>query len=197
VTEADWLDSIKPGSMLRFLGRKASGRKLRQFAVAVHREYNRIRPWTDVARARSAVVTAEVLAEGGPPMDAATRIRLGGYFILNPTGYGSATRMADIPDVPASFKCNALRDIFGNPFRPVTLDPGWLAWRGGTVRELARVAYEDRRLPDGTLDPSRLAVLADAPKNASCTDANLLGHLRGPGPHVRGCWALDLVLGRE
>ena len=55
----------------------------------------------------------------------------------------------------------------------------------------------DRQLPEGTLDPARLAVLADALEDAGCSDADLLSHLRSPGPHVRGCRALGLVLGRE
>ena len=54
----------------------------------------------------------------------------------------------------------------------------------------------NRSLPAGTLDPARLAVLADALEDAGCTDAGLLGHLRGPGPHVRGCWAVDLLIGK-
>ncbi len=91
-----------------------------------------------------------------------------------------------------------LRDIFGNPFRPVPfVAPAWLAWNDGTLPQLARAAYEERQLPKGTLDHARLAVLADALEEAGCADADLIGHLRGPGPHVRGCWALDLVLGKE
>ncbi len=91
-----------------------------------------------------------------------------------------------------------LRDLFGNPFRPApAVDPAWLAWRGGVVRELARAAYEERRLPDGMFVPARLAALADALEDAGCTDADLLGHLRGPGSHVRGCWAVDLVVGKS
>ena len=62
---------------------------------------------------------------------------------------------------------------------------------------LARPAYEDRLLPSGHLDPVRLAVLADALEEAGCTDESILTHLRSAGPHVRGCWALDLVLGKE
>jgi hypothetical protein len=73
----------------------------------------------------------------------------------------------------------------------------WLTWNGGTVRDLARAAYQEPRLPEGTLDPARLAVLADALEDAGCSDAELLGHLRGPGPHVRGCWAVDLVLSKS
>jgi len=67
---------------------------------------------------------------------------------------------------------------------------------GGTVRRLAEEAYEQRVMPAGTLDPARLAVLADALEEAGCTDADLLAHLREPGPHVRGCDVLDRLLGR-
>jgi hypothetical protein len=86
-----------------------------------------------------------------------------------------------------------VRCIFGNPFRPVAVDSAWLTWDRGTVPRLAQAAYDNRRLPAGTLDHSRLAVLADALEDVGCADADLLGHLRGPGPHVRGCWVLDLV----
>jgi hypothetical protein len=92
-----------------------------------------------------------------------------------------------------------LRDIFGPlAFRPLpAVSPDWLVWNEGLVRRLAEAAYEERCLPAGTLDPARLAVLADALEDAGCTDAELLAHLRGPGPHVRGCWAVDLLMGRE
>jgi hypothetical protein len=76
-----------------------------------------------------------------------------------------------------------LRDVFGNPFRPVTCKP---AWRTPEARRLAKVAYEDRAF-------DRLPVLADVLEEAGCADAQLLVHLRGPDAHVRGCWALDLV----
>jgi hypothetical protein len=85
-----------------------------------------------------------------------------------------------------------LRDIFGDPFRPAPLEP---SWRTPLVVGLARAAYDERDLPAGTLDPLHLGVLADAAEEAGCEDAELLGHLRGPGPHWRGCWAIDLVLG--
>jgi hypothetical protein len=76
-------------------------------------------------------------------------------------------------------------------------DPAWLARNGGAVARLAEAIYEGRSLPAGTLDPARLAVLADALEDAGCADPDLLGHLRGPSPHVRGCWAVDLILGKE
>jgi hypothetical protein len=92
------------------------------------------------------------------------------------------------------FLIDLLVDIHGNPLRPVVLDPGW---RKAQVEGLARSAYEERSLPGGELDVARLAVLADALVDAGCNNWDILSHLRGPGPHVRGCWAVDLVLARE
>jgi hypothetical protein len=89
-----------------------------------------------------------------------------------------------------------LHDIFGNPFRPVTVDPAWLAWHGGAVKRLAEAVYDERQLPGGHLDAARLAVLADMLEEAGCSDPDLLSHLRSPGPHVRGCWPLDAILGK-
>jgi hypothetical protein len=79
----------------------------------------------------------------------------------------------------------------------VTIDPAWLAWHGGAVGKLATAVYEEGELPSGHLDAPRLAVLADMLEEAGCSDPHILGHLRGPGPHVRGCWAVDLLLGRS
>jgi hypothetical protein len=85
--------------------------------------------------------------------------------------------------IQASF----LRDIFGNPFRPVALDPAWLT---STVVALAKGIYEERAF-------DRMPILADALQDAGCDYDDLLGHCRGPGPHVRGCWVVDLVLGKS
>jgi hypothetical protein len=94
--------------------------------------------------------------------------------------------------------CGLARCVFGNPFRPVpVIAPAWLQWRDGTVRKLAESAYTERTLPQGTLEPARLTVLADALEDAGYMDTELLGHLRLPGQHVRGCWAVDLLLGRQ
>jgi len=79
-----------------------------------------------------------------------------------------------------------LRDIFGNPFQPVEFDPSWST---EAVVDLARGMYESR-------DFGPMPVLADALEDAGCADAEVLGHCRGPGPHVRGCWVVDLVLGK-
>jgi hypothetical protein len=87
------------------------------------------------------------------------------------------------------------RDLFGPlPFRSVILSPAWLT---PTVVSLAQAAYEQQDLPSGHLDPARLAVLADALEEAGCTEVAILDHLRGPGPHVRGCWPVDLLTGRK
>ena len=85
---------------------------------------------------------------------------------------------------------NAVRDLFGNPFRPTTLDPGWLAWNARAVPRMARDIYERSAF-------ERLPLLADALEEAGCTDAALLNHLRDDGPHLRGCWALDLILAKD
>jgi hypothetical protein len=91
-----------------------------------------------------------------------------------------------------------INDIFGHSFRPSPAFPAaLLAWNDGTVRRIAQGIYEERRMPEGTLDNARLAVLADALEESGCTDPDMLAHLRGPGPHVRGCWVLDLLLGKK
>jgi hypothetical protein len=80
-----------------------------------------------------------------------------------------------------------LRDIFGNPFRPVTLDPGWLT---PTVKALAQAIYEERTF-------THLPVLADALEESGCNSQDILSHFRGLGEHTRGCWAVDLLLGKS
>jgi hypothetical protein len=79
---------------------------------------------------------------------------------------------------------------FGDIRRPAALDPKWLAWNHGTVPAIARRIDNERAFGD-------LPILADALEDAGCTDPDILGHCRGPGPHVRGCWAIDRVLGRS
>jgi hypothetical protein len=84
-------------------------------------------------------------------------------------------------------QADLLGDIFGNPFRPVALDPSWLT---PTVVDLAHQIYDDSAF-------DRLPALADALEEAGCDHAEIVAHCRGPGPHVRGCWVVDLVLGKE
>jgi hypothetical protein len=95
-------------------------------------------------------------------------------------------------------QCDLLRDIVANPFRVSPfIAPVWLCWNDETIPLLAWASYEERSLPAGLLDTVRLTVLADALEDAGCDDADLLGHLRGPGLHVRGCFAVDLLLGKQ
>jgi hypothetical protein len=72
----------------------------------------------------------------------------------------------------------------------VTIDPLWLAWNHGTIGSLAKAIYDERRYEESP-------VLADALEEAGCTDEEVLAHLRGPGDHVRGCWAVDALLARS
>jgi hypothetical protein len=80
-----------------------------------------------------------------------------------------------------------LRDIFGNPFRPVARQSVCMTQ---TVTMLAQGIYESR-------DFSVMPILADALEDAGCDNPDILSHCRGPGPHVRGCWVIDLLLGKE
>jgi hypothetical protein len=109
----------------------------------------------------------------------------------------SASDQRAVDETERAAQAHLLRDIFGGPWRPASVPLPVLAWNGGTVRRIAEGVYQERQLPAGTLNTARLAVLADALEDAGCDNAELLGHLREPGPHVRGCWAVDLLLGKS
>jgi len=102
--------------------------------------------------------------------------------------FGSALRDEEVAH------CALAREIFGNPFCPVRLNRAWLT---PAVTSLAQVAYDTRILPSGHLDPAHLTVLTDALEEAGCTNPEVLSHCRSGGEHVRGCWVLDLLTGRE
>jgi hypothetical protein len=87
-------------------------------------------------------------------------------------------------------QADLLREVAGNPFRPVTVAESWLAWNGGTVARLARAIHDEGRFED-------LPILADALEEAGCEERELLAHCRSGGRHVPGCWALDLLVTRE
>jgi hypothetical protein len=80
-----------------------------------------------------------------------------------------------------------LRDIFGNPLRPVTLDTSWLS---STVLALAQGIYSEKAF-------DRMPILADALQDAGCDNEEVLNHCRQPGVHVRGCWVVDLLTDRK
>jgi hypothetical protein len=86
----------------------------------------------------------------------------------------------------ASAQRSLLRDIFGNPFRPVTFSP---EWRTDTAVALARQMYDLREF-------GVMPILADALQDAGCDNDDILNHCRHPGEHVRGCWVIDLLLGK-
>ena len=93
--------------------------------------------------------------------------------------------------IGAAVQAELLREVFGNPFRPSPpLASAVLAWNDATVGRIAEGIYEERAF-------GRLPVLADALLDAGCQDDELIGHCRSEGPHVRGCWGVDLILGRS
>ncbi|WP_439625550.1 hypothetical protein [Gemmata sp.] len=81
-----------------------------------------------------------------------------------------------------------LHDVLGPlPFRSVASSP---EWRTSTAVALAQGMYESR-------DFGAMPILADALQDAGCDSDDVLNHCRGPGPHVRGCWVVDLVLDKQ
>jgi hypothetical protein len=211
MTEAEWLACDDPAPMLEDLQAKASDRKLRLFAVACCR-----RIWDVLTDYRSqlAIEVAERFAEGeASGRELAEAWAAAGE--VSPSGHGDAARNPSwhrthtaawrVAGVAAwvaaldTYRCAEgvaivlIRDLFDNRFRPVMLGTGC---RTRTVVSLAKAASEERIMPSRELDNARLGVLSDALEEAGCTYSDILGHLRSSGPHVRGCWALDLVLGK-
>jgi hypothetical protein len=171
----------------RFADNLASAAELRAVRELAHGTYEGI---GDIVADHSAVsVTALCEAKPWFPMGAGSSA-------------GIAAVAAEVSQAPfhvadsrvRKAHSTLFRDVVGNPFRRAEIE---LAWQTPIAVSMAKAAYERRRLPKGTLDRERLSLLADALEDAGCTDAELLGHLRSPGPHVRGCWAVDLVLGKE
>jgi hypothetical protein len=91
------------------------------------------------------------------------------------------------PDRPARQRPGEYPDYL---FQPAAIRPEVLAWDGGRVSKLGQAIYDERRFDD-------LPILADALEDAGCTDQSILEHLRSPGPHVRGCWVVDLLTERK
>ncbi len=204
MTEAEWLACESPERMLKFLrDGNASDRKLRLFSCGCYRQV----PFClEEEATRSALETAERFADAlaTPEELRAARTNRGGpgnarFWITRTSAAAAAGGALWSPlDAPHFYDPVArhfrfpkalalLRDVFGNPFRPATFST---EWRSSTTVALAAQMYESR-------DFSAMPILADALQDAGCDDADVLNHCRKPSVHVRGCWVVDLVLGKE
>jgi hypothetical protein len=218
MNEAEWLACTDPDPMLEFLRGKAGERKLRLLACACCR---RIPCFFESQPDRQGLELTECDVDGLAEEEDFAALpedvwdirwyRRDGWNALDRAMNSYCSYVWDSRNLHATteqVQAQARRqsdadlavlvfDIFGNPFRSVSLDPAWLMWDDSLVVRLAQAAYDERELPEGTLDNGRLAVLADALEDAGCQDQNILGHCRSGGEHVRGCWVIDLVLGKS
>jgi hypothetical protein len=204
MTEEEWLEDADELEMLEFVRGKASDRKLRLFNCACCRII-----WDNLTdeRCRQAVEVAERFADGAATWAELYAARAAAEDASYHMRYEDAQTAVwatdeDSWEVAAFYpthqnqmviaeRCGLLLlDIIGNPFRPVSLAPSVLAWNDGTVPRIARGIYDERAF-------DRLPILADALLDAGCDDEELLAHCRSEGPHVKGCWAVDLILGRQ
>jgi hypothetical protein len=109
----------------------------------------------------------------------------------------SVSKTVKSRDVERRIQLELLRDIIGSQSIQSFDDTKMRLWRTGAVVDIAASAYENRLLPLGHIDSHKLGELADALEDAGCSDADILAHCRGLGPHVRGCWVVDLILGKQ
>jgi hypothetical protein len=194
--------------MLEFIREKVSDRKIRLFNCACCR---RIWVRLDDKRMRQAVVVAEAYADGKVPLEALQRAHRNvgpTYYTAESESAHSAVWCASRPTVSLMAFSHAamslgssmwaenntqtgiLRCIVGNPFHPPRpLSPAVLAWNDDTVRRIAEGIYEERAF-------DRLPILHDALLDAGCDNEDILSHCRSAGPHVRGCWVIELILGK-
>jgi hypothetical protein len=226
MTEAEWLACADPGQMLDFLRGKASDRKLRLFAVACCRRIRHQCPeevnprlWEACERYADGLTSAKELRAARRKKDnweaqyfcAYNAAWLDAWGAAEFTAHKAASAVSGLPScgpgldeavlsrVPDTVRrlylearevqCGLLREMF-TPFLRTSCRAECLRWNDRTVPKVAAVIYADRAFEN-------LPILADALLDAGCDDEELMLHLRSPGPHVRGCWALDLVLGKR
>ena len=209
----EWAACRDPDVLLKWLQRskrcQVSPRKLRLFSCACCRRLWRKKE----AVARAAIELAEAFADGLAKEQAVEDCRratngdgavawalwLPSMTYLDVTRGESAARSAAgyarmglrTEAAEAAAQCDLLRDIVLHPFEPPSsIERTWLGANDAAALELAETIYQER-------DFRALPVLADALKEAGCEDKRLLAHCRSKGPHVRGCWALDLLLGKN
>jgi hypothetical protein len=211
MTEAEWLTTLDLQALCFAFPAPASERKGGLFAAAC---LDAVSCLLADAASRAGVAAVEQAADGelGPEaLGAANRAAHAAWLAAPRAGARSAARAVEfatrgfwrtevaeqvrkaaracrLEPNPATLQaqCRIFRDIFGNPFRPVAFDP---SWRTSTVVSLAAGIYADRAF-------DRLPILADALQDVGCDNADVLDHCRGERPHVRGCWVVDLVLGK-
>jgi hypothetical protein len=210
MTEQEWLQAADPRPMLGFLQGRASERKIRLFLVACCR-----RIWhllTD-KRSKQMVEVVEQFADGICDQAAVGKAKAAAWAarVTFPSWAARAAYEASLHSLGTAraagravkvhhgekkwyaemqAQASLIRDLLGPlPFRPVTLDPVWRIWHGGLLVSMAQRMYDNR-------DFSDMPVLSDALEEAGCDNADILAHCRGPGPHTRGCWPVDLVLGK-
>jgi hypothetical protein len=185
--EAEWNSSTDLRDMLRVVQRRIGLRKLRLLACAWCRL-----AWHDPndRRGLRAVEAAERYADGQATpkeLSAAAADARGLPRLVAGHSLAQALRIAAQHSDPVAL-CDRVREIVGNPFCPVRVDPAWLLWRGGFAAKMARTLDRGQRFAE-------LPILADVLEEAGCAERALLDHLR-TGRHCRGCWALDALLGR-
>jgi hypothetical protein len=98
--------------------------------------------------------------------------------------------MVDLNSKEQERHADVLREIGGNPFAAITLDSALLAWRDRTIPKLAQTCYDSN-------DFSMIGILGDALEEAGCIEQSILEHVRSEQPHFRGCWVVDLILGKK
>jgi hypothetical protein len=213
MTEVEWLASDNPKAMVDWLT-TLRRRTIQLFACSCCR-----RLWKVFALPRQqAIEVAELFADAMVDSGEFNKVRLMASEYLTPRIEGEGieaetsvramlslldphsdkrSTVFDISswaasatnDVPGEWKAQGIlfRDIFGNPFRPVALDP---SWQTSTVTDIACGMYDSR-------DFSVMPILADALQDAGCDNDDILTHCRDTNAvHVRGCWVVDLVLGK-
>lgn len=198
MTEAEWNDCQDAVGMMHFLRGKSGKRKLRLLACACARLC-----WSGLVEEeyRMGVEVAERYADRLADMNelrrAADEIWLRGWSVVrgDPDANGAASATVEDFSAHAAERAVAcvpseapalIREIFGNPFRNRIATSNWPGGKNGRVRDIAQSIYDERRFGD-------LSHLADTLVAAGCQDEALLAHLRSPGPHYCGCWALDAV----
>ena len=213
----EWATSSDTLAMIHFVREKGGARKFRLFAVACARDElaSGSNPEVEkelIPQYAAEIKRTEALVEEGKEIEygehwVTDSVRGDREFeiALAALGFdldvGGLWTSGNVEETVALFTAaysthpaHYLRDIFGFVYRSEPLNS---EWRTQDVVTAAESAYENRKMPIGHLDQDDLFVVADCLQEAECNDATLLSHLRSPGPHVQGCWVLDLLRAKD